>query len=382
MTFRGSLPGHCPPMRLIARRSKCSPFQLLRIPGHSTTRPQNSHPARSRTFSTDTLYSTLEPNHHYRFHVATSWAGKPDSVADRGMIKVPFPKESVIGRWRDHMLSRDISGRGNKMRLAKDAGEDFFFVQEMRNASGVAFGVADGVGGWVESGVDPSLFSQTLMYHAHRYSRAAWAGEPEIDPTMDYEEREQVEGWELTPYSCLDLAYGGVLRERRVQAGSSTACILSLNASSGLLRAANLGDSGFSIIRSSNIIHKQPSQTHFFNCPKQLTKLPAGSGRKFSRACVDSPSEADTYSTKLRDGDIVVAYTDGFSDNVFTSEMLTICSLVARQGGSEEQQVQMMADRLVEYSRICMMDTRKVSPFESESCHFMRSCIPSLMHVL
>jgi len=132
MTFRGSLPGHCPPMRLIARRSKCSPFQLLRIPGHSTTRPQNLHPARSRTFSTDTLYSTLEPNHHYRFHVATSWAGKPDSVADRGMIKVPFPKESVIGRWRDHMLSRDISGRGNKMRLAKDAGEDFFFVQEVR----------------------------------------------------------------------------------------------------------------------------------------------------------------------------------------------------------------------------------------------------------
>jgi len=41
---------------------------------------------------------------------------------------------------------------------------------------------------------------------------------------------------------------------------------------------------------------------------RQLTKLPAGSGRKFSRACVDSPSEADTYSIKLRDGDIVVAY--------------------------------------------------------------------------
>lgn len=57
------------------------------------------------------------------------------------------------------------------------------------------------------------------MYHAHRYSRNAWAGEPEIDPTMDYEEREQVEGWEMTPYECLDLAYGGVLREKFVQAG-------------------------------------------------------------------------------------------------------------------------------------------------------------------
>jgi len=86
---------------------------------------------------------------------------------------------------------------------------------------GVSFGVADGVGGWVDSGVDPSLFSQALMYHAHRYSRSAWAGEPEIDPTLDYEEREQIEGWEMTPYECMDLAYGGVLRERFVQAGES-----------------------------------------------------------------------------------------------------------------------------------------------------------------
>ena len=83
-------------------------------------------------------------------------------------------------------------------------------------------GVADGVGGWVESGVDPSLFSQTLMYHAHRYSKLAWVGEPEIDPTQDYEEREEVEGWELKPEECLELALGGVLRERQVIAGSFT----------------------------------------------------------------------------------------------------------------------------------------------------------------
>lgn len=57
------------------------------------------------------------------------------------------------------------------------------------------------------------------MFHAHRYARNGWPGEPEIDPTMDYEEREQIEGWEMTPSECLDLAYGGVLREKFVQAG-------------------------------------------------------------------------------------------------------------------------------------------------------------------
>ena len=58
------------------------------------------------------------------------------------------------------------------------------------------------------------------MYHCHRYSRNAWAGEPEIDPMQNYEEREEVEGWELTPEECLDLAYGAVKRERCVEAGT------------------------------------------------------------------------------------------------------------------------------------------------------------------
>ena len=84
---------------------------------------------------------------------------------------------------------------------------------------GLSFGVADGVGGWIDVGVDPALFAQALMYHAHRYSKNAWAGEPEIDPLTDYAERQQVEGWEMTPKECLELAHGGVLREKAVDAG-------------------------------------------------------------------------------------------------------------------------------------------------------------------
>lgn len=94
------------------------------------------------------------------------------------------------------------------------------------------------------------------MYHAHRYSKASWAGEAEIDPTQEYEEREAVDGWELMPVQCLRLAYDAVMQEKAVLAGmhyhyvlydrvfkphilgSSTACIINLNASSGVLRAA------------------------------------------------------------------------------------------------------------------------------------------------
>jgi protein phosphatase PTC7 len=171
-------------------------------------------------------------------------------------------------------------------------------------------GVADGVGGWSDSGVDPSLFSQALMYHAHRCSKTAWAGEPEIDPTV--EDDAKIEGGELVPLDCLEIAYGGVLNERGVNAGTfskktifgilqnslslgpwytirlkhrvhrpfelvfgplkgrevrhssvSHACVLCV-----LTAIRSLGDSGFVIIRSSAVIHSQPSQTHFFNCPR------------------------------------------------------------------------------------------------------------------
>ena len=127
-----------------------------------------------------------------------------------------------------------------------------------------------------------------------------------------------------------------------------------------------------------------PTFSHLF--PRQLTKLPSNAGR-FSGVIVDTPSDADTFQTKLRDGDIVVAYvcmsarhlgieyinrplsiifqTDGFSDNVFPSEMATICRLVARSGGSEDTIAQAMADRMVDYSQLCMRSRTRVSPFES-----------------
>ena len=46
--------------------------------------------------------------------------------------------------------------------------------------------------------------------------------------------------------------------------------------------------------------------------------------------------------------------------------MSTICSLVARSGGSEDEQVQAMADRIVDYARKCMKNKTRVSPFESK----------------
>jgi protein phosphatase PTC7 len=174
------------------------------------------------------------------------------------------------------------------------------------------------------------------MFHAHRYSKGAWAGEPETDPTQDLDE--PVEGWELTPQECLDLSYGGVLREKSVQGGMSVTqmrtvsscftrveyrlyykyeCVHWVAQSSKvchflcryiiMLRLYfSLGDSGFVIIRSAQLLHVQPPQTHYFNCPKQLSKIPPELSR--GNPIVDHPSDADVVCVS-RSSEIIIIHT-------------------------------------------------------------------------
>jgi len=61
----------------------------------------------------------------YTFHIGVSWAGKPHRNPDSG-FKIPFPSDGLIGSWRDQTLARP------KAIKSTDAGEDFFFVQEVR----------------------------------------------------------------------------------------------------------------------------------------------------------------------------------------------------------------------------------------------------------
>ena len=65
----------------------------------------------------------------FTFHIGASWAGKPEPTS---MAKVPFPSKDPIGTWRDHTLSRSKTVRSD------DAGEDFFYVQEVRIPSLIA----------------------------------------------------------------------------------------------------------------------------------------------------------------------------------------------------------------------------------------------------
>ena len=86
--------------------------------------------------------------------------------------------------------------------------------------------VADGVGGWAESGVDPAVYSKKLCKLID-----------ELYATKD--DRFMASPRELLVEAC----------KQNKEIGSCTACLVSLDEKASVLTTANLGDSGYMILR-------------------------------------------------------------------------------------------------------------------------------------
>lgn len=56
--------------------------------------------------------------------------------------------------------------------------------------------------------------------------------------------------------------------------GSSTACVMVLNRETSTVYTANIGDSGFVIVRHGEVVHRSEEQQHYFNTPFQLSLPP------------------------------------------------------------------------------------------------------------
>jgi protein phosphatase PTC7 len=95
--------------------------------------------------------------------------------------------------------------------------------------------------------------------------------------------------------------------------GSSTACVLILNRENSTVYTANIGDSGFILVRSGEIVHRSSEQQHYFNTPFQLSLPPPGHG---DNVLSDRPESADQLSFPVKNGDVILVATDGVFDNV------------------------------------------------------------------
>lgn len=178
-------------------------------------------------------------------------------------------------------------------------GEDAHFISTL---GGGSIGVADGVGGWQESGINPAEYSRTLMQLAAAY----------IEGTGPFanENRSQIL---IDPRGALHAAHS-----RTKVAGSATACVMQLDQNKKTLVAANLGDSGFLVVRQGRVFARSKPLQHYFDCPLQFGAFP-----EFVEA-TDTADMADLYRVPLHPGDVVIAGSDGLWDNVFDHEIISI----------------------------------------------------------
>lgn len=186
------------------------------------------------------------------------------------------------------------------------SGEDNLFVTDFDNSGYLAVGVADGVGGWSEAGYDSSAISRELC-HIMKVNFEA-AGDKQS----------------LEPKKLLEKAFTQVLESPRVEIGGTTACLGILTPEKKLV-VANLGDSWCGLFRDSKLIKETQFQTHNFNTPYQLAKIPKQILRQAElqgkRYIIDSPDMCDLYEWDLQKNDVIIFATDGVTDNVVPQDI-------------------------------------------------------------
>jgi protein phosphatase PTC7 len=207
---------------------------------------------------------------------------------------------------------------------AAKGGEDAFFYDD-RSGS---FGVADGVGGSASDGVDPGLYSRKMLECCCKAAASSGGDNGGVREALKVAAREQ-------------LGIGG----------SSTLLLGQLENGPGAsaLRILNLGDSGALLLRPAprrfqkgnllwpRVVLRSVDQTHYFNCPYQASADDFGG----------IASHVDEISTSVREGDILVAATDGVLDNLFDEQIqLAIAQHLGELRAADASAVQEAIDAL------------------------------------
>ncbi|XP_076167937.1 protein phosphatase PTC7 homolog isoform X2 [Ptiloglossa arizonensis] len=199
--------------------------------------------------------------------------------------------------------------------------------------------VADGVGGWRHYGIDPGEFSSFLMRTCERLVSMGRFTSSE-------------------PAGLLARSYYELLENKQPILGSSTACVIVLNKDTSSIYTANIGDSGFVVVRKGEVVHRSSEQQHYFNTPFQLCLPPPGhSGLVLS----DSPESADTLSFGVEDGDVILLATDGVFDNI--PDQLLITEMRKVQGERDPTKIQGVANSIAWMARSLAFDGAFMSPF-------------------
>ncbi|XP_062077186.1 probable protein phosphatase 2C BIPP2C1 [Humulus lupulus] len=187
--------------------------------------------------------------------------------------------------------------------------EDAYFV-----ASQNWLGVADGVGQWSLEGINDGIYARELMKNCERIvsdSKGTLVNKPE------------------------EVLVKSVAKTQLP--GSSTILVAYFDGQT--FRVANIGDSGFIIIRNGVVFKRASSMVHEFNFPLHIERG-------------DNPTDLiEDYEIDLDEGDVIVTATDGLFDNLYEQEIASIVSRSLEAGSKPQDIAELLASRAQEVAQ-------------------------------
>ncbi|KAL4802925.1 phosphatase 2C-like domain-containing protein [Aspergillus unguis] len=262
----------------------------------------------SRAFHSTSKRRSQAPRISYR--VAASSSGKTRRfLAAKNAYNFNPELQDALG------VAVDTQDPALKRKRRPDSGEDAFFVSTVGRSGSpadrsIAFAVADGVGGWAESRVDPADFSHALCDYM-------------AQTALDWDQPAE----QLRAKSLLQTAYDRIVADKSIRAGGSTASV-GIGLVDGRIELANLGDSGSVLLRQAAVHHYSIPQTHGFNTPYQLSIIPQRMRQQasvFGGAYLeDFPRDANATNLHMQHGDVLMLATDGVFDNLNNQDILKL----------------------------------------------------------
>lgn len=252
---------------------------------------------------------------------------KPVSHLNTASINIPHPKKKDTGGEDAFVIKHTKNNRHNDTHIDGDS------IQCPIDITVLA--VFDGVGSWtIDKDINAGLFSKECANIT----------------TQLVESSSNNNNIALTPLNILQHIWHTICNKKI--RGGSTACILTHRQHASQVQCANLGDSGFVVLRPHsvhdsnsntykqclNVVFHSTFQWHYFNCPLQL-----GIDLDYNTEQFDQPSAADVFSVQIQVGDIIVLSTDGLFDNI---DDVTFVDIVEKEWNKSSYTPQSIADAL------------------------------------
>lgn len=215
---------------------------------------------------------------------------------------------------------RLLGGACCKPKDGTGEGEDAHFFAPERGV----LGVADGVGGARKHlGHSSKAFAEELM------AGCRFAASRPSAPCSDAAAAAK----ELLLEGCAAPQVDGASTAVVVRLEGAKECVGENGEEAGdRLGVAVLGDSRVLVVRwldddgPGKLIFKSPAQQHAFNQPFCACRLPEHVTGLLGRPA-DSPGDCLTFDIEVRAGDLVIACSDGVTDNLHDEEVLSLCCL-------------------------------------------------------